>query len=544
VTVERAHDVHGDPIRSISARRLGWAFLLGIVLVTFVVFAPALRNDFVNWDDPEMVVFNTGVRGLGPAQIRWAFTTFHSSLYHPLTWLSLSVDYVLWGGEPWGYHLTNILLHALNAGLTFLLTRRLIATALGDNGRATSSAAAFAALLFALHPMRAEPVAWVTARRDLLAAFFVLSTLLAYLRAVAGSESRISFDPTNPERADRRWLALAAVFYLAAALSKAISMTLPLVLVVLDAYPLRRFGRGRGVWLEKAPFAMIAAATAVVAAWGVGSGEFSPLEAYGVLARLAMVAYSLAFYAWKTIMPTGLSPVYEIPPVLDPFAARFLASGSAVVVVTATVAALHRRAPAVAAAWACYLIPILPVSGLTHAGHQLVYDRYSYLPAIALMTAVGGGVAVVLRAWRRGRLRTTAVVALCLAMLIVALAWGHLARRQIAVWRDSETLWTAAIARDPACSICRAGLGTALRTRGRIDEAERELRHALALKANLPVAKLHLALLLNDRAADLADAGRYGEAVALFTEAERLLPDHPQVSANLERARAALRARQ
>lgn len=533
-----------DVIRSISARQLGWVLLLGVVLVTFVTFAPALRNDFVNWDDPEMVVYNDGIRGLGLTQIRWAFTTFHSSLYHPLTWLSFSAEYVVWGVDPWGYHFTNILLHALNAGLMFLLARRLIAIALGESGRVAPSGAAFAAVLFALHPLRAEPVAWVTARRDLLAAFFVLLALLAYIRAVAGPEPRISSDPAHPDRADRRWLALAAVFSLAAALSKAISMTLPLVLVVLDAYPLRRLGRGRGVWLEKVPFAVIAAATAAVAVWGVGREEFTPLAAYGVLARLAMAAHSFAFYAWKTIVPVGLSPVYEIPPSLDPFAVRFLVSAATMAVLTAGVIALHRRAPAVAAAWACYLIPILPVSGLTHAGHQLAYDRYSYLPSIALMTAAGGGVGVVLRAWRRGRLRAPVVAALCLALLVVASAWGHLARRQVAIWHDSETLWTAAIARDPACSVCRAGLGIAFRRDGRIDEAERELRHALALKANIPVAKLHLALLLNDRAADLADAGQHGEAVALFTEAERLLPGHLQISANLERARAALRARQ
>ena len=160
-----------------------------VALITFVVFSPALRNGFVNWDDFETIVENQNFRGLTWSHLRWMFTTFHLGHYQPLSWLTFSLDYLLWGVEPFGYHLTNILLHSVNAVLFYFVSRRLLAMAAPiSNAVVLNLTAGFSALIFAIHPLRVESVAWATERRDVLSGFFLLLTVLSYLKAV-GSET-------------------------------------------------------------------------------------------------------------------------------------------------------------------------------------------------------------------------------------------------------------------------------------------------------------------------------------------------------------------
>src|SRR5262245_9417533 len=212
-----------------------------VALITFVVFSPALRNGFVNWDDFETIVENQNIRGFTWSLLRWMFTTFHLGHYQPLSWLSFSLDYLLWGLEPFGYHLTNILLHSANAVLFYFVSRRLLALAAPSiNAVVLHLAAGFSALIFASHPLRVESVAWATERRDVLSGFFLLLTVLSYLKAVSAE--------TDP-RSWRSWITVAVVLYVLSLLSKASGMTLPLVLLVLDVYPLRRLGGGAGRWV-------------------------------------------------------------------------------------------------------------------------------------------------------------------------------------------------------------------------------------------------------------------------------------------------------
>ena len=526
---------------ALSARGRVWALAAGITVVVLIAFLPAIHNDFVNWDDPGMVVFNDGYRGLGPVQVRWAFTAVRFSHYHPLTWLSYGVDWTLWGLDPRGYHLTNVLLHALGAGCVFLLGRRLLMLARPDAGVAVELGAAVAALVFALHPLRVEPVAWVTARRDVLSSAFFLLTLLAYVRAVAGPAGT-----SAAARAEavpgRRWgLVVAVVLYAAALLSKSITMTLPAVLVILDWYPLRRLA-DRRVWLEKLPFAVLALAAAVEAVRAVRVEEnFTGLDVYGPLDRAALAAYSLMFYLWKTVVPSGLSAVYEAPPHIDIRQSPFLTSVMLVAAITALAGWLRRRQPGVTAAWAGYVATLLPVSGLTHAGYQLAYDRYSYIPGVALGLLAGGGAARLAAASRAGRIRRPLIIAMCCAGVLVLGAWTHLSRRQIVVWQDSENLWRAALAVDPACAVCHNGLGLVFLAVRRFDDAEREFRQAIALNPRHGLAVANLSGVLRTKGALQAWAGRYDDAIALYTEAERLFPLDPEPLRLLERARAAAR---
>ena len=219
--------------RAVDARLIPWA----VGLVTFLIFAPALLNGFVEWDDQINFLQNAHYRGLGWTQIRWMLTSALTGHYIPLTWLSLGLDYTLWGMDPLGYHLSNILIHAANAALFYLVAFRLLGTATTLTGAALRSASVTAALFFALHPLRAESVAWATERRDVLAGLFFLLTILLYLGASEAEGGR-----------RRRLLAGSLGCYLLALLSKSIVMTLPLVLVLLDVYPLRRLALRWGMW--------------------------------------------------------------------------------------------------------------------------------------------------------------------------------------------------------------------------------------------------------------------------------------------------------
>src|SRR5262249_49731176 len=215
--------------RAVTARARTWLIAGGVALVTAAVFLPSLENGFVDLDDEYNLLENSMYRGFAPAQLRWMFTSFHLGPWQPLSWLSLAADHAFWGLDPHGYHLTNLVLHAASAALLFVLARRLLLRA-GLSDVAAEGGAALGALLWALHPLRVESVAWATERRDVLSGFSFLLALLAYT--------------LPPERAGRLPAALAAAAL--ALLAKASTMVLPVVLVALDVYPLRRLGGTAG----------------------------------------------------------------------------------------------------------------------------------------------------------------------------------------------------------------------------------------------------------------------------------------------------------
>src|SRR6059036_859315 len=245
-----------------SAQRwVRWLAPLLIALITFAAFLPALQNQFVNWDDKDNFLDNPHYRGLGWTHLRWMWTT-HLGHYIPLTWMTLGLDYVLWGMNPVGYHLTSLLLHAANAVGFFFVVCRILTLALpAPSERGHALTAGFAALVFAIHPLRVESVAWVTKRRDVLSGLFYLLTILVYLR-----------DCERGERG-RGWYWLSVAVFVCALLSKSMVVNLPVVLLILDVYPLRRLGgavgwwseRARRVYVEKIPFVLLAAAASAVA---------------------------------------------------------------------------------------------------------------------------------------------------------------------------------------------------------------------------------------------------------------------------------------
>ena len=499
-----------------------WIIPLAVAAITVLVFLPSLKNGFVNWDDDRNFLDNPDYRGLGWTQLGWMFTTFHIGHYQPLSWMTLGLDYLLWGMNPAGYHLTNVLLHAASAVLFYFLMLRLLGlTVPSADGAMARVSAGFAALLFAVHPLRVESVAWVTERRDVLSGFFILLTVLCYLRAVTG------------EKGDYlRWMIAALAAYGLSLLSKAAGMTLPLVLLVLDVYPLKRLGGTNGrsgagtrkTWLEKIPFFALALAGAAVALWAQRSAAaLRTVDLYGVGFRAAQAAYGLIFYLWKTVLPARLAPLYELPIRFDPWDWKFVLSGAAVLALTAGLYLARRRWPAGLASWACYVFFLAPVLGAAQSGPQLVADRYSYLSCLAWAALAGGGALYALRAWAR---KPNKKFILAGAAAVVILGCCALTGRQIGFWRDSERLWRRVLDVEPNSSLGHNNLAGVLARRGALDEAIEHYRRATEINPRYVNAYDNLARVLFQR-------GEVDAAIAEFRRALEINPNFSRLRSNL-----------
>src|SRR5438034_5921073 len=360
--------------------RQGWWLLPGLVAsATLVAFLPTLGNGFVgDWDDDGNLVDNPSYRGLGWRQLRWMFTTFLLGHYIPLTWLTFGLDYVLWGMNPVGYHLTSLALHMTSSVVFYAIGVRLFAAARlapGD-GVAGKLGAAVAASLFAVHPLRVESVAWATERRDVLCGLLFLLAVLAYLRAC---------DTPAGEGRWRQWYWAALGLGALALLAKSMAVTLPLVLLVLDVYPLGRLGgdqegwagpAARRVWAEKLLFRALSAGASAMALLALEHVKgIKPIAAVGVGDRVAISVYSLAFYLWKMAAPLKLSPLYELPERIEPLSRPYLGAAAVVAAVSAAALLLRRRWPALAAVWVGYVVILLPVLGIVQHGWQCAADR-------------------------------------------------------------------------------------------------------------------------------------------------------------------------
>jgi tetratricopeptide (TPR) repeat protein len=439
-----------------------------IVVVTFATFLPVLQNGFVNWDDDPNLVQNPDYRGLGPRHLAWMFTTGLKGHYQPLSWVTLGADYVLWGMNARGYHLTSLLIHAANAALFYVLLLHL----LGHRPR-VRLAAAGAAVLFALHPLRVESVAWATERRDVVATFFALLSVIAYLRMSA-----------DGPQARRAWKWSIAFFYLSL-FSKAWAITLPVVLLVIDAYPLRRLTREtiRDRVAEKLPYFAGSAVFSVIAA--IAQREAAAMRSWSehtFVDRTMQAAYGLVFYVWKTIVPLDLLPLYELEKKLDAGAPEYVLSLLAVLAVVTLLIRQRRRWPWLLAAFVSYAILISPVLGFAQSGPQKVKDSYAYLACLPFAALAAGAI-----------LRSRLVAP---ALAVVATIFAVLSFRQCQVWKDSITLWTHTIALAPRSFIAQTSLAAALEERKDVQAAMRHYRLAVEARRDEPRPRHGLALML------------------------------------------------
>jgi Flp pilus assembly protein TadD len=506
--------------RPAALRRLGALLIVLVGAATFLTFLPALDGQWLNWDDETNFLENPRYRGLGWAQLKWMFTATRLAVYIPLSWMTLGLNYVLGGMNPWGYHLGNLLFHTASAGLFFLVARRLLAAGFGELGPSTAieGGAAVAALVFAIHPLRTESVAWITERRDVQCVLFYLLAVLAYLRGAQ-----------DGGLVKGRWRALSLVAFATALSSKGLTMTLPLSLLVLDIYPLGRWRTlgWRAVIKEKVPYVALAGLGAAVALWAVlQEAKWTSFAAQGPLARLAMVGYSFWFYPWKFLWPVGLSPLYELPERVILSEWRFVLPVAGVLSVSALLVLARRRWPGGVAAWAQSVIVVAPVSGIIHAGAQLANDRFSYMSGMGFALLAGAGAAWIGRQRQDGRISRWigAVAAGAIVLALAGLGFGTW--EQTKVWHDSESLWRTALEVDGSCVLCHMNLSNALLGQGRAREAEVHYRRAVALRPRFPEPYNNLGIAL-------ATQRRHAEAEAAFREAVRLSPNLVGGLANL-----------
>lgn len=386
----------------------------------------------------------------------------------------------------------------------------------------------FAALVFAIHPLRVELVAWVTERRDVLSRFFFLSSLLCYLKGAAEAK-------TNALR--RLWMTAAVFVYGLSLLSKAAGVALPIVLLALDVYPLRRLGSEAGgwfgpavrkVWWEKIPFLLLAVVFGFIAFAAQREAQaLLPLDTYGVAARLGQALFGIAFYLWKTILPVNLSPIYGLPGQLRPSDwMPFLVSGIVVLAVTTALVIVRRGWPALLAVWICYLALLAPVLGFFQAGPQIAADRYTYLSCLGWAALAGGALFYFFQRWSRGRESAQIFVPPVLLAGVIVIALGTLTWLQARVWHDSESLWRHAVSAYPDGSRAHNNLGNALVHGGKMAEAITHYKEAVRIDPDYKEAHHNLGL-------TLAERGKAAESIDEYREALRIDPRYKEAHNNL-----------
>lgn len=492
-------------------------FLIYALLAVSVgaVYWQVVDFDFVNFDDASYVVNNPWVHmGLTKESIRWALTATYQCTWQPATWMSYMLDATVGGIDPAVFHLTNVLLHLANTFLVFFVLR----SYMGFPWRA-----AFVALLFAVHPLHVESVAWVAERKDVLSTFFFLLALAAYLRFTRSGEPRDH-------------LLLVVLFVLGLA-SKPMVVTLPLILLLLDWWPLRRFAaevekRGglyaavRELAAEKLPLFVLSAASAAVTSYvmyavprAAGSVAASELSLpFGV--RLANALVSYVTYIVKTFWPTDLAVFYPHPGNTLP-EWQVIGSAAFLAAVTVLVVRAARKRPYLLFGWIWFLVTLLPVSGLMQPGMHGMADRFTYIPHIGMFVMVVWGIADAVAL--PGRLRRPVLAAGACAVVVVLTVVSSV---QVGYWRDSVTLFEHALRVAPPNAVSHYSLGCALHTRGDLEGALKHYRAALRFDPENPKY-------LNDAGAVLYEMGDYDAAERYFRKALSIRPDFPMALNNL-----------
>jgi len=480
---------------------------LAIFTATIWLYWPCVHGGFLAWrDDDEYLRQAVRLRGFTWDAVKWAFTETRP-YYHPLPRLSHVLDYQIWGTNPAGHHATSVVVHALNAALVF----GFLWTLLGRTSLATGERLAMAlgvAVVFAIHPLQVESVAWMSGRTQLMCTTFGIGSVWAY---VAGA---------------RRWVVWT--LYVGALLCKPMAVSFPFVILALDYFPLRRY--------EQLGWARLLGEKVILIALGVAMGAlttFTESRAGGLMVSLTDVALSqrlflmfqsLAFYPWKLIWPAHMSPFYPLRSGLSLDQWSVLLSVLSVVIVTALAVCEARRSPAISVGWGAYVILVLPVSGLTQLGWSTVATRYAYVAMLPLLLLAGGAVVWL---WRRST--ATVRVALIGLLAVELCVFGFSTRGQIPFWHDSETLWRTVCTQFPDSTAANRSLMRIFMDQGRFTEA---LEYAQRYVETVPEYDgAHF-----DLGCVLARLGRRQEAMAQYEQALRINPDYVEAHVDLGNA--------
>ncbi len=473
---------------------------LALAILTVIPFALVKDNGFINLDDNRYVYENPHVQsGLNADSIKYAFS-FNVSNWHPLTWLSLMVDYSFFGLNPAGYHMVNLLFHVLNTLLLFLVLFRM-----------TKSVwpCAFVAAVFAVHPLHVESVAWVAERKDVLSGLFWLLTTGAYAFYV--------------ERPGYRRYFLALLFFILGLMSKPMLVTLPFVLLLLDFWPLRRFDVLKWPWVrlalvEKIPFIILTLLSSILTYMAQEQGgAVQTVDAISLPARLGNAVIAYVAYIGKTIWPVSLAVLYPHPGSV----ATWQVAGSALLLmaITAFVLWKAKKAPYLATGWLWYVGTLVPVIGIVQVGIQAMADRYTYIPLIGLFIAAAWGAADLSKKWKIPK----AILPAISAVILVCLALGTC--KQVGYWKNNLTLYDHTLEVTKNNWLIYNNRGNVHNSRGDYRRAIEDYNRAIEIKPDYADA-------FANRGAAYNGLEHYNHAVADFSRAIRIKPAYAEAYIN------------
>jgi len=510
-------------------------YLILTAVVTCIVYLPALNNDFVTWDDNIYVYNNKMIRHVNLQLIQWAFSSFDASNWHPLTWLSHAVDYAVWKLHPAGHHLTSILLHCINALLVTLLTFRLIETLPREDNRSYSLTGeqkiilgVTAGVFFGIHPLHVESVAWISERKDVLSTFFFLLSILFYLRYCSRTTGE------TPSLFLNKYYLASFFSFVLGLLSKPMIVTLPLILIVLDWYPLKRFDRLKGaakLLVEKIPFFVCSFASIIVTVIAQRQA-ISDFEVHPLSSRIANAFKSFSVYLQKMVWPADLMPFYPYQTQGNLFSLEYilpvlLFSG---ITICCIILWKKKNQNFWLACWIYYLITLLPVIGIVQIGRQEMADRYMYLPSIGPCMLLGVFASMLYALL----IRRNAIIKLLTGIAVIAII-ALLSSQTVAyigIWKDGISLWNHEINRlqkkadrffyQESLEVPFFNRGVAHEENGNFEQAIRDYTTVLAINAKSRKS-------LHRRGLTYSKMNMNEEAVQDYNAALQLAPDDAEL---------------
>jgi len=515
--------------------RIEIAVSIVILGLTALIYAQTHDFEFVNYDDAAYIYDNPQVYdGLTVKTLKWAFTTSYFANWIPLTWISYLIDVSLFDLNAGAFHLENALWHGLNGILLYLgmmlYTKR-------------QALSIFVALLFILHPMHVESVAWISERKDVLSTFFAFGCLLAYHHYAA--------------RGGYVAYAIALALYASSLMAKPMLITLPILLLLLDFFPLERWNaatKPKFLFLEKIPFVLLAIADIVLTIWAQsGADAIQDSDTFPITERISNALYSYGIYIWKFLIPYPMLPFYPHPqdslPLWKPVVAAFV-----LVAVTAACWRARKVHPAGLLGWSWFIVVLIPVIGLVQVGGQAMADRYTYIAYIGLSILLSAIAATVIKGASKKR------TLFAVATILWLLGLTGIATHQTSLWKDSVTLFTHTTEHSPRNIVALTNLGEAYLARGRHDKAIETMQTALAVRPNSvdnmrnlgqayrevnklgesrDILRIALSLdennpdTLNILAMTLSDMGQAKETIALLRKAVIIDKSHADAYSNL-----------
>jgi Flp pilus assembly protein TadD len=512
-----------------------YSLAASVAVATFALYLPDLRNGIVYWDDYTYVVANPHIHALDAAFFRWAFFDFYACNWHPLTWISHAVDYAIWGLNPLGPHLTNNIIHAINAGVVVLLVIKLLdilkerpiqnAPSPFLNERTVLITGGATGLLFGIHPVHVESVAWIAERKDLLCALFFLLSVMMYAKYISSQGSEVRSQRSEGSRKDgsvqknllfnKHYIASLGFFSLAL-LSKPMAVTLPPVLLILDWYPFGRVRSFKTLWaasIEKLPFIALSLASSVLTILAqrtqgaIQSTVFAP-----PLMRVIVAANALIAYLWKIIWPLDLVPYYPYPENASFLSIKYLLSIALIIGITITCLAVIKRQKIWLSVWSYYVITLIPVLGIIQVGGQSMADRYTYLPGLGPSLMMGLAAAWMWEHTKNVARRSPPVKLMAnIVVILVCILLSYLTVRQIRIWNNGIVLWNYVIEKEPGAIRAYYNRGLTFGIMDRPDKAIEDYDKAISLDPDFHDAYMN-------RGAMYAVMGRFDKAIEDYNQ--------------------------